>query len=277
MSNMRNDVKIRRVINRYGLEGYGLYCLVLESVTESLTTLSPVPDLQETCADIAEFYNSDTTRINEMMAFMLNNGLFELDELTERVVCHKLYKFLESSQTRSAEVRQMITQYRNTLELPEPSQTVTDCHGQSRTMQQKYEEENRREENRIEEDSVELKPDRIPYSEIVQYLNKTCGTQYKPGTATTRNLIRARWNDGSRLEDFKQVIDVKWREWGTDPKMLSYLRPQTLFGTKMEAYLQNVKPATKINQTVVNTWTCECGESYTGSISFCAKCGKDRV
>jgi len=192
-------------------------------------------------------------------------------------VCHKLYKFLESSQTRSKKLRQMITQYRDTLALPDVSETVTDCHGLSRTVQQFNEEENRKEENRKEEDSVELKPDRIPYSEIIQYLNKVCGTQYKTSTATTRNLIKARWNDGNRFDDFKHVIDAKWSLWGTDPKMLGYLRPQTLFGTKMESYLQNVKPATKINQTVVSTWTCECGKSYNGSISFCTECGKDRV
>jgi hypothetical protein len=42
------------------------------------------------------------------------------------------------------------------------------------------------------------------------------------------------------VEDFKRVIDIKAAEWlGTENDQ--YLRPQTLFGTKFEGYL-NQKP-----------------------------------
>ena len=42
------------------------------------------------------------------------------------------------------------------------------------------------------------------------------------------------------LDDFKSVIDKKSKEWlGTN--MERYLRPDTLFGTKFESYLnQNI-------------------------------------
>ena len=41
------------------------------------------------------------------------------------------------------------------------------------------------------------------------------------------------------MEDFKAVIDYKVSEWkGT--KMEDYLRPETLFGTKFESYLNSV-------------------------------------
>jgi hypothetical protein len=33
------------------------------------------------------------------------------------------------------------------------------------------------------------------------------------------------------------VIDKKCQEWLGDPKMQQYLRPETLFGTKFEGYL----------------------------------------
>lgn len=76
---------------------------------------------------------------------------------------------------------------------------------------------------------------------IVKYMNEMCGTQYRYSTRKTRELIRARLNEGFREEDFYEVIHKKWQEWkGT--KMEQYLRPQTLFGTKFEAYLnQSVK------------------------------------
>jgi len=76
-----------------------------------------------------------------------------------------------------------------------------------------------------------------PYKEIVDYLNEKAGTQFKPETKVTRRYIKARWNEGFRLEDFKKVIDKKVRQWKHKPDMVEYLRPTTLFGTKFEAYL----------------------------------------
>jgi uncharacterized phage protein (TIGR02220 family) len=77
----------------------------------------------------------------------------------------------------------------------------------------------------------------IPYSEIVSYLNDKANTSYKETSKKTKDLIKARWNENFTLEDFKTVIDKKTAEWITDKKMNQYLRPETLFGTKFESYL----------------------------------------
>ena len=89
------------------------------------------------------------------------------------------------------------------------------------------------------------KEEEIPYSEIVQHLNDTIGASYKASSAKTRSLIHARWQEGFRLEDFKQVIDTMFTVWENDPKMCAYLRPETLFGTKFESYLNRFKPTGK--------------------------------
>jgi len=80
--------------------------------------------------------------------------------------------------------------------------------------------------------------DKIPYKSIIDHLNATCGTNYRHTTEATRRLIRARWNEGWREDDFRYVIDLKAKEWGRDEKMVKFLRPQTLFGTKFESYRQ---------------------------------------
>lgn len=72
---------------------------------------------------------------------------------------------------------------------------------------------------------------------IVEYLNEKTGKNYKHNTAKTKACIKARLNEGFTLEDFKQVIDNKVRDWGRDSKMEAYLRPETLFGNKFEGYL----------------------------------------
>lgn len=71
---------------------------------------------------------------------------------------------------------------------------------------------------------------------IISFLNSTTGSKYKASTDKTRRLIAARLAEGFTLEDFKTVISKKAKEWqGTD--MAQYLRPETLFGTKFEGYL----------------------------------------
>ena len=74
------------------------------------------------------------------------------------------------------------------------------------------------------------------YISIVSYLNEKAGTNFKASTGKTKSAINARLNEGFKLEDFKTVIDKKCQEWiGTE--MQKYLRPETLFGTKFEGYL----------------------------------------
>jgi len=77
--------------------------------------------------------------------------------------------------------------------------------------------------------------------EIVNYLNGALGSKYKHSTETTKASIQARFNQGFTVEDFKQVIDIKVKDWGSRPDMVQFLRPQTLFGTKFESYLNQVE------------------------------------
>lgn len=75
------------------------------------------------------------------------------------------------------------------------------------------------------------------YKEICDYLNQKTNSNYRSTTASTQRLIKARLNDGFTVEDFKKVIDIKCSKWLNDEKMKVYLRPETLFGTKFESYL----------------------------------------
>ena len=84
--------------------------------------------------------------------------------------------------------------------------------------------------------------------EIVEYLNLKTKKNFKATTKATQRHINARLEEGYSLENFKTVIDKKTKEWlGTE--MDQYLRPETLFGTKFEGYLnQSDKPVAKQKQ-----------------------------
>ena len=74
-------------------------------------------------------------------------------------------------------------------------------------------------------------------SEIIDYLNQKTGKHFRKSIANTSRSINARIKEGFTVDDFKAVIDKKVIEWGKDERMKQYLRPQTLFGTKFESYL----------------------------------------
>ena len=74
-------------------------------------------------------------------------------------------------------------------------------------------------------------------AQIIGRLNEQTGANYRSESKATLTKIHARMAEGYTVEDFVAVIDKKCAEWLHDPKMQAYLRPETLFGTKFEGYL----------------------------------------
>ena len=83
---------------------------------------------------------------------------------------------------------------------------------------------------------VQDEKDSIPYKQIIDYLNKVTNKNYRNVNGHHKH-IKARWNEGFTLNDFFKVIDVKSNDWINDTKYNQYLRPSTLFGNKMDQYL----------------------------------------
>ena len=86
-----------------------------------------------------------------------------------------------------------------------------------------------------------------PTEEVIDHLNQRAGTHYKATTANTRKLVKARLKEGFTVDEIKLVIDKKCAEWLNNPAMAEYLRPETLFGSKFEGYL-NAKASSRGNR-----------------------------
>lgn len=93
----------------------------------------------------------------------------------------------------------------------------------------------------IDINHMSSKTNTIPYSKIITYLNDKTNKKFKV-TQKWKDLIKARWNEGQRFDDFKKVIDVKSEQWLNNQEMNQYLRPATLFGNKFDSYLNEHKP-----------------------------------
>ena len=125
------------------------------------------------------------------------------------------------------------------------------------------------EEIRLDKTSVvetNQEKEEIPFQKIISYLNKEANTKFK-NVEGHKKFIRARWNEGYDLEDFKKVIDNKVKEWKgatwlfNGKKMIgdSLLRPSTLFSNKFDTYLNQVSSVEQEQQ--VNKTEYSAGES----------------
>lgn len=83
---------------------------------------------------------------------------------------------------------------------------------------------------------------KIPYSAIIADLNATLELKkgFKVTSEATKKLIRARWKEGHRFEDFQAVHKNMTAKWRGDPRMEQFLRPVTLYcASKFESYLNH--------------------------------------
>lgn len=81
----------------------------------------------------------------------------------------------------------------------------------------------------------------IMCSKAVELLNALSGGSFRSDTKATQRVISAREKEGYSLADIELVIRHQCSLWGNDEKMRKYLRPETLFGSKFEAYLSDAR------------------------------------
>ena len=142
---------------------------------------------------------------------------------------------LDQLESKKAYMRNYMQEYR---EKQKALTGKTNCKTNSKTNVRQADKE-------IEEEKEE---DLYKYKYIVDYLNQKAGTNYKASTKKTKSCIHARFEEGFTQDDFITVIDKKCDDWlGTEFEQ--YLRPETLFGTKFENYL-NAKVTKKQNSGI---------------------------
>ncbi|MCY9224133.1 conserved phage C-terminal domain-containing protein [Bacillus haynesii] len=147
----------------------------------------------------------------------------ELGQIKDKSLIHLIYPHIPNES-----IKQLFLRY------------VNDTSTTSDQKEKEKEKENNILSGKPDAVPSEKETEEIPYKLIIDLLNKVAGTKYRHTTPKTKTLIKARWNEGFRFDDFKHVILVKCEEWrGTD--LDKYLRPETLFGTKFENY-RNQKP-----------------------------------
>ena len=113
--------------------------------------------------------------------------------------------------------------------------TFTDSRKNNRLGKKKVNNTSSSSDKLVVNKDINKDKDKNPYKEVIDDLNQKLGKRYKV-TDTHKKHMRARFDEGYSLDDFKRVNDIKIKEWrGTDYE--KHLKPITLYGPKFDGYL----------------------------------------
>ena len=105
------DAKLQNVLLDYGLEGYGLYWYCIELIAGKISKDCITFELEHDARIIARNTGSTPQKVEEMMRYLVKEGLFESSEGV--ITCFKLAKRLTQSMTSNPQMRGIIDGFKN--------------------------------------------------------------------------------------------------------------------------------------------------------------------
>jgi hypothetical protein len=123
-ADMRFDPKIRRLIVKFKIEGYGIYNAILESIAYQLKSEKPIPDLEENAQDIAEIFDMDTLKVEEIIKYCVHEELFAINPLNGRIVCLKMLAHLDNTMSSNPEIMKILNNFKKLEETSIPLKQI---------------------------------------------------------------------------------------------------------------------------------------------------------
>lgn len=121
-SDASQDAKLKKLLIHYGYEGYGLYFHCLELICGDLSDKNFTFELEHDAEILANEGRILQTKVEEIMRFMVDLGLFESVKrckcgvLIENIRCASMLKRLDSSMTSNKILRQIIALAKDDIE-----------------------------------------------------------------------------------------------------------------------------------------------------------------
>lgn len=223
------DSKLVKVRMKYGLEGYGLYWYLIEEIAAGVDRNNITFELEHDSEIIAYNTGIHRERIEEMMLYMVNLGLFE--QSSGVITCLKLAKRLDQSMTSNPEMRTLINQIR-------------DSHDGVMTESCK----SRRDKTRLEENKNTIGnsgavPD-CPHDEIIGIYHDVLPMcpRVRLWTEQRKRVLRQRWKEEPKRQNLQW-----WRKYFEYVAQSDFLTGKTDVSQGRQVFTANlewlVKPA----------------------------------
>lgn len=212
---------------------HGVYLLLLMHCWDQK---GPLPLDEQECAGIANCRSADEIEslryVLERYFVHMEDGWYQgrMQREVERAGSISKARSEAGTKGYQAKAKQLPNKSQARASTPTPTTTTTTTTTESKPLS----------------DSALPKSDDLASSlklqacEILRFLNAKTGRTYRPGEANLK-LIIDRLKEGATVQDCKQVVAKKVRDWKDDPKMQEYLRPKTLFNkTNFAQYLGEI-------------------------------------
>ena len=100
------DAKLKKVKHKYGITGYGLYWYCVELIAGSVEKNNITFQLEEDAEIIALEWSLDQLKIEEIMRYFVDIGLFEFSD--SKITCLKLAKRLDDTNSKNPHIKQIL-------------------------------------------------------------------------------------------------------------------------------------------------------------------------
>lgn len=106
-SNAHGDAKMKKVRNKFGIHGYGLYLYCLERISTGVDRNNITFELEEDVETIADEWRLDPLLVQSILEYMVHVGLFEITN--GRLTCFKLAKRLDATNSKNPEIKRILS------------------------------------------------------------------------------------------------------------------------------------------------------------------------
>jgi hypothetical protein len=116
--NALHDEKIEELIDKYSMEGYGVYFAIVEMIAGALSTDNIDFDLKHRATTLSRKWNMKRSKIIEITDFLTKINLLQINPETNNIACFGLLKRLDVSTSNNIEFKKMVNnnKYQKLLE-----------------------------------------------------------------------------------------------------------------------------------------------------------------
>lgn len=120
-SHCSKDAKLDKLLMKYGSEGYGLYWYCIELIAGEVSTENITFEMEHDSEILAYRLKIDTLKVNEILLYCVNLGLFEINPTTKRIMCMALAKRTDEYTSKNPEIVKLQQKLRLTHNVPTKS------------------------------------------------------------------------------------------------------------------------------------------------------------
>ncbi|EMX2994875.1 DUF4373 domain-containing protein [Escherichia coli] len=257
-SDANRDEKLQNVLLDYGLEGYGLYWYCIELIAYEVDQHNLTFELKHDARIIARNVGSTPKRVEEMMRYFIEVGLFDCSHGVVR--CLSLAKRLDQSMTSKSGYRNAIRDLREKISSGELTSLPPKCHdgvmtgscqGHELEVEEELEEEIDKEKKNIKRKEVNQGGD-FQISEAayrcLTFYNDKAGCKCRDAKPFVELLTETKTRKAYTEDEITLVIEwalTQWRSRGGVPKPINICRV-----TKFDGYLADAEQWRKLSATV---------------------------